>query len=244
MRIKFKVQLIVFTCVALLSGCGGGGEDFASQDPSAYAKSANSFDIKQGWALQTIYGFSKTMRVSGSCSGDFQLAQGPITQPDRQFDLTNRNNVSQTEMLIGINYGACTNNVLQANPWGTSVIQRNLYESLSNYYFDDDTKYGYWETSANFPSAAKVGETGQIGAIRIFNTSTNTYQTREVWTYTLEARTATTAVFNLIKTSYNATDLTRPVKTEVQKYQVLATNELQLTSIHWEDETGFVFHAQ
>jgi hypothetical protein len=244
MRIKFKVELIVFTCAFLLSGCGGGTEDFASQDPSAYAISSNSFDIKEGWALQAIYGFAKNMRISGSCSGDFQLTQGPITQPDGDFDLTNHTDVSQTEMLIGINYVACTNDWLQANQWGTSVFQRNLYESLSNYYFDDDTSYGYWETPANFPSSAHVGDAGLIGAIQIFDTSTYTYQTREVWTYTIEARTATTAIFNLIKTSYSATDLTRPIKTEVQKYQVLETNELQLASIHWEDETGFIFHAQ
>jgi hypothetical protein len=80
---KSKV-FALFLMITLISGCGSGGEDFANQDPSSAAFSPNSFDIQLGWAIKANYGFSRQMRVSGTCSGDMQLAQTPQTELNLQ----------------------------------------------------------------------------------------------------------------------------------------------------------------
>jgi hypothetical protein len=231
-----KVCAFFFFLTALISGCGSSGEDFASQDPSAAAISPNSFDIQEGWRLLTNYGYLKQFHVSGTCEGSMKFMQTSATE------IFGHNYKNQA--LTEISYSTCSDTSSENRPPVFSTMINEYDYLFLDKYFETTNKYGVWQTQPRFPSAATVGTEGRIGEISMYDLNSDEYLSKEIWTYKISANTATTVLFNLIKTSYHISDLVHPTKTEQNTYLVLDTNELQLMSIHWVDDTGFVFHAQ
>lgn len=235
---KSKVWALFFSLTTLLAGCGSGGEDFASQDPSASAVSPNSFDIQQGWAITATYGYSRQMRISGTCSGDMQVAQTP------HMTLENSSNSYKSQTLTGVIYNDCTDGSIASRPVSSTLKTIQYDANELDAYIEVGNQYGVWQSTPKFPTAGKVGDRGDVGEIVLYDLSSHEGIGKEVWTYTIEPDTATTVAFNLTKTSYLASDLVHPTKTERNKYRVLPDSGLYLISIHSIDNTGFVFHAQ
>jgi hypothetical protein len=235
---KSKVWALFFSLTTLLAGCGSSGEDFASQDPSAYAVSPNSFDVRLGWTIMAGYGYARQMQISGTCSGDMQLAQTPYT------NLENSSNSYKSQTLIGVIYNDCTDGSIASRP-ASSTLKTIQYDANElDAYIEVDNQYGVWQSAPKFPNTGKVGDRGDVGEIALYDLNSHEGIGKEVWTYTIEPDTATTVAFNLTKTSYLASDLVHPTKTEHSKYRVLPDSGLYLISIHSIDNTGFVFHAQ
>jgi hypothetical protein len=235
---KSKVWAVFFSLTTLLAGCGSGGEDFASQDPSAQAVSPNSFDIQLSWTITATYGYSKQMRISGTCSGDMQLAQTPHTELD------NSSYRYKSQTLTGVIYNDCTDGSISSRPVSSTLKTIQYDANELDAYMEVDNKYGVWQSAPTFPTAAKVGDSGNIGEIALYDLNSHEGIGKEVWTYSVAPDTATTVIFNLVKTSYQASDLGHPTKTERNKYRVVPDDSLHLISIHWVDDSGFVFHAQ
>lgn len=232
-----KVCAFFFFLTTLISGCGSGGEDFASQDPSAAAISPNSFDIEQGWRILANYGYLKQFRISGTCEGNMKFLQTGSTE-------ILGNNRYKNQTLTEISYSTCADTSIENRRQViTQIITEYDYLLLDDYVETKD-RYGIWDAPPTFPTAAKVGAEGNIGEISIYDLNSDEYLGKEVWTYKVSANTATTVLFNLTKTSYNVSDLVHPTKTEQNTYLALESNELELRSIHWVNNTGFIFHAQ
>lgn len=237
LKMKSKVWALFLASASLIAGCGGGGDDFASQDPSALAVSADSFNIQQGWQLLTLYGYSKQMKFVGNCSGTMQLAQGPATDISGTY-------FYKSQTLKGIFYETCATDPPSYKPSVINMTTVQYDENGQDAYVETETTYGIWNAPPSFPNAAKVGDHGNIGEITLYDLSKSVNLGKEVWTYTIEPRTATTAIVDLIKTSYLAADLVRPTKTEHVFYSISTTNEMKLLYIHWVDDTGVVFKTQ
>ena len=81
---RFTIGLAVAAAAALLAGCGGGGNDFATQDPQDIAK-ASATDMKDLDSLHMAgfvttdgqkLGVDMSITTSGDCQGSFKAGEG------------------------------------------------------------------------------------------------------------------------------------------------------------------------
>lgn len=241
---KFKFSgLFVFILCGLLQGCGGGRLDFGDQAPSSYAVSTNSFTPSSGFEGLEINGFARSMQITGTCTGTMQLAQAPKTS----YYIGNSTTVGgEIDTLIGIRYGQCTDENLQPTYAVLNSAERSYSIDRTNTRYENSEVIGTWISWHGYPASSNVGDSGTLGEMQLTDRSTSEDRGWQVWTYTVEAETTATAIFDLIKTTYSPTDSARahPTKTEHQRYRLLPQGLPQLLSIDWEDDRGFVFHAK
>ena len=238
---NLKQYIGLCTLLFALTGCGSGREDFASQDPSAKAVSGDAFNIRAGWQLLVQTGFSKSLMVGGRCSGRLQMSQGPA-QPcaDGIYSLTNT-------QLTGIVYGNCANGA--PPPATTNAVQTNFYNSnYENTYLETMNGSGAWAPKSSngyalFPTAVKVGDEGTIGTVVLYD-RTGAVSGEEVWTYTIEANTATTIIFHLTKTTTDASTPAAWVQTQHERYKVNERGALELQTVEWTQADGFYVEAK
>lgn len=239
-RMSLKRWIGIYSLILTLMGCGSGREDFASQDPSTQAVSRNTFNIQAAWQSQLETGFSKSLYISGSCLGNLQISQGPaVPYKDDLYSLTN------TLSMYTV-YTYCGPHVIPPTP--TNTLQANHYTAAyENTYFIWTETSGTWPPVAidntQFPTAVKVGDAGTIDTIALHD-ATGQAIGHEVWTYTLEANTATTALFHLTKTTHDGSIPAQWVKTQDERYIVNAQNKLELMSIGWKQADGFNVEAK
>jgi hypothetical protein len=240
---KLKVFTFVIGLTLVLTGCGGGGEDWASKDPSALASSANNFDIAAAWTTFNAMPNTKPMVVSGSCTGSYIISNTAATY------------ASSTDLY---NYTTINGLYERCSPEFASKQGLQYYNSvhyfkyqnlkLQNFQYDYNSAPNVWRALSNFPSSAKVGDSGLIGVLDNYTSADQTTKAGvEEWRYAIEQNTATTVVFNLIVKAYDtttsstATDyLSAPVvQTEQYRYVVTSNNTMTLRSYDIEQPGGF-----
>lgn len=243
-----KLEALALVTALGLSGCGASDNDWANQDPSAKVASTESFDIAQTWTNFNQDPQTASMTMSGSCTGTLILTSTSA--------LTVSGAYRYNQNIVNRRYNTCV------APFVTTVT---TYSTVA--YFDYSTavpllknvRYTYgattnvWRTPANFPSAAKVGDTGLIGVIDNYTTASPVTKSGvEEWSYAIEMDTASSVVLNLIvkaystSTSTTATDyLSAPLlQTEQYRYLVRPNNSMRMVSYDIEKSTGFKLHAQ
>ena len=228
------------TLLFALTGCGSGREDFASQDPSAKAVSGDAFNIQAGWAKLVKNGFTKSLYASGSCSGYFQTTVWPTrAYGDGIFAFV----ATQVTDWIYIYCGAGT----PLRP-SSNTVQTNFYaNTYENSYTEIATNLGVWVPEyaghAHFPTNAKVGDTGTIGTVRLYDAQERVTG-QEVWTYAIEQETATTAIFRLTKATQDASTPAAWLATQEEHYRVNAQGDLELLVVSQKHADGFAIEAK
>jgi hypothetical protein len=211
-----------------LTACGGGGGGGAS-GPVA---STNTFDIRAGYARLMANGFSKTLTVSGTCSGTFSLTSGPATTSTTFEGVAALSGSSVTSLTVS--------NCNPASSVGTSTHYFDSnYVPLGKSIVGGD--YSVWTSLPSIPTAARVGDVAVVGTENKYTNSTKSTPTgTEENSYVMEADTATTAILNLISKNYNtAHTLTY---TEQDRYRVAADGSLTLISIDIQYANGSTTH--
>lgn len=249
---KLEVVTLSMFFALGLTGCGGNGDDWANQDPSAKALSPIGFDIEAAWSNFNLTPNSKEMTISGSCTGRLILSNKAASYIGTSTTLYNYSNVNRL-------YQTC-------NAPFASLTGASAYYDITNYYTLSDNRlknfqYNYgttinrWRTLPSFPTFAMVGDTGLIGVIDNCS-STCTLSNKlgvEEWSYIIEEDTASSVVFNLIVKAYNTTTSTTDtdylsapvVQTEQYRYVLEQDSPvLMLRTYDIEKATGFKLHAQ
>ena len=245
---KFTFFTFAIGLTLLLTGCGGGGEDWASKDPSAKAVSANSFDIQMAWTqLNMAPNTSPTLTVTGSCEGNYVLSNAAI-QNSEESGVTyhyNRSNVNRSYFNCAAPFQGGANYYTSLNYF---VLEQGQYK---NYYAFDDAYVYVWRATATFPTAAKVGDAGVIGIIDSYQN--NALAGVDKWSYVIEEDTASSVVFNLVVKAYDASQAASvthdqdgtPYKTEQFRYVVGPSGStIKLRTYDRKDASGFTIHAQ
>lgn len=249
-----KLKVLTILMGVLLTGCGGGGEDWASQDPSAKAISPNNFDMDAAWSNFNLSPNSKELYLSGSCTGKLIISN---TRPSSTgtagtvFNYTNINRYYQTCNAPFASLTSATSAVTYYNITNYYTLSNNR---LKNFQYNYSTTVNVWRTLPNFPTAAKVGDAGLIGVIDNYTNSARTTKSGvEEWRYVIEEDTASSAVLNLIVKAYGTTTSTTDtdylsasvIQTEQYRYVVgPGTPTLILRTYDIEKSSGFRLHAQ
>lgn len=245
---KLEVPTILLALTLTLSGCGASDDDWANKDPSAKVASTQIFDIAQTWTNFNLDPQTASMTISGSCTGTLILTNTSAMTVSGAY--------RYNQNIVNRRYNTCV------APFVTTV---STYSTVA--YFDYSTavpllknvRYTYgtttnvWRSPADFPSAAKVGDSGLIGVIDNYTTASPVTKAGiEEWTYAIEMDTASSVVLNLIVKAYNTTTSTTAtdylsapvVQTEQYRYRVGPSNTMKMLSYDIEKSTGFKLHAQ
>lgn len=245
---KLEVPTILLALTLTLSGCGASDDDWANKDPSAKVASTQIFDIAQTWTNFNLDPQTASMTISGSCTGTLILTNTSAMTVSGAY--------RYNQNIVNRRYNTCV------APFVTTV---STYSTVA--YFDYSTavpllknvRYTYgtttnvWRSPADFPSAAKVGDSGLIGVIDNYTTASPVTKAGiEEWTYAIEMDTASSVVLNLIVKAYNTTTSTTAtdylsapvVQTEQYRYRVGPNNTMKMLSYDIEKSTGFKLHAQ
>lgn len=243
-----KLEVLTAMMVLVLSGCGASDDDWANKDPSAKVASTQIFDIAQTWTNFNLDPQTASMTISGSCTGTLILTNTSAMTVSGAY--------RYNQNIVNRRYNTCV------APFVTTV---STYSTVA--YFDYSTavpllknvRYTYgtttnvWRSPADFPSAAKVGDSGLIGVIDNYTTASPVTKAGvEEWTYAIEMDTASSVVLNLIVKAYNTTTSTTAtdylsapvVQTEQYRYRVGPNNTMKMLSYDIEKSTGFKLHAQ
>jgi len=205
-----------------LTACGGGG---GASDP---VTSSNSFDIRAGSARLVANGATTTLAVSGACSGTYSQIISPVTTRTT----FNGSAALSGDFAFTANYSNCT----PATSSGTTTVYYDT-NFVQIGYDSGSGGYGIWSAIEPLPTAAKVGDVGFVGIINKYRNSTkSTYTGKQEISYVIEPDTDTTAVANLIYTTYNTSNAL--TSTEQVRYRVAADGSLSLISKDIQNATG------
>jgi hypothetical protein len=248
-HIASKFQLaVLFLLVATITGCGGGGSSSPSATQVPVIVSTNTFNFQSAWQKFNTLQYSKSLSVSGSCSGSMTYLHSAASQP-MAFDYSD------------LSFPHPVGNV---NPayfvWNQQQIKTDLLgcaasasSTTTKVYFDATTfaPFGYiggtayngatsyqstfreFSTRVVLPSAIKVGDAGIVGSVMTYNISNfkkyGTPQGQTDVTYLVEADTSSTALVNIISKVYDANGKLTLV--DQTRYQIDVGNNLTLSSI-------------
>ena len=189
-----KLNLILSSfVVASLVACGGGGG--GTSTASATVTSTLSFPIATGIKALQVSGLAKNFAVTGSCTGNGTRTSTPENTPSVFEGVTG---FSDTDTLVVTLSAPCSSTTQTS----TSYVDTN-YVQLG--YSSTTNGYGVYLTRPTYPTSVSVGSTGTIGTENLYTDSTKTVSKgTTVGSYTVTADTATTAIFNVIWNSYDA----------------------------------------
>jgi hypothetical protein len=220
-----KLQSVILGAASVfvisLSGCGGGG----SSGHTGPVTSTDSFPVAAAYASLEAAGYSKNFTVSttgtATCSGSGNITVGAVST-STTFNITPANTVAA---LSGVE--TYTINLTNCSP-ATSSFTQTTYANPSNYFplgASATGIYAAYLTAAVIPTAVTVGSTGIVGTVSLFTDSTETSSTgHEDVTYTVTADTASTAMFNIIYKTYDATSTL--TSTEADEWRMTAVGAL------------------
>ena len=222
------LKFFLLTLTLTISACGGGGSSTAS-GPVA---STNTFNVRSGYTRLSASGFSKTLAISGTCTGTLTITDAPAT--------TSATFESQSALSGSSVMSATLNGCTPASSISTETRYFDSnYAPLGYSVVGGD--YGVWASPAVLPTSAKVGDVAIVGTINKFSNSSRTTSTgRQEISYVIEADTATTAIANLISKSYNSSNTL--TSTEQDRYRVAADGSLTLISMDIQYANGSTTH--
>lgn len=214
----YLTKIFCLTLTIALTACGGGS---GNNETSNTVTQINTFDFRAGMAKLAATGFSKTLTISGTCSGTFTRTDSPVTNSTTFEGATALSGSSMLNMTVSNCTPASTTETVTRyfdsnyTPLGSAVI---------------GSSYNVWSSPAIVPTNVKVGDVAVVGTINRYTNSTkSTPLGTSISSYVIEADTATTAIANIISKVYNTSNVL--TATEQDRYRIATDGSLTLISI-------------
>ncbi len=222
---------ITVICTSLLTACGGGGGGApAATGPAA---SSSAFPLKSAFSALIAAGETKSMIVSGTCTGTANATRAPAAGGATFEGVAGRLPASS----------ALTISLTNCTPASIASTATGFYDS--NYTpLGSNTvggNYGVFLTVPVIPTTVAVGDTGTLGTQNLYTNSAKTTPAgQRVSSYVVEADTTTTAIVNLISKEFNTSNVL--LATEQDRYRISASGTLILVSIDVQASNGSTTH--
>lgn len=204
-------------CASLLASCGGGG---GGGPAPAVATATVAF--RTAFNALNATSFQRSFAISGTCGGTAIL--------------------SQTLPTIGVTFEGVAGRIshLQTtNLTLTGCVPSATLTSTTNYFDTNFTPlgslastgtYGVFAATPTIPANVTTGDTGTLGTLRLYTSSSKAVAAGlSALTYTVEADTNSSVIFNLKSTVADTTGAV--VAIEEDRYRVTASGTATLISI-------------
>ena len=253
---NLKTHLYLFLIASasvLIGGCGGGGDSTGSissnlTPPSSVVASKNTFDFQAGWRAFLQAAYTKSLSVSGSCTGTMTYRHSATSQPSEfnYSDLSFPHPTGTSNPGYVVNHTQQTEAVLKGCIiTSSSSINTAYFDGLtySPFGYIGGTAYNgatsYKSTFREFsnrvvlPNTIKVGVTGSVGTSNIYGLSNfkkdGISQGKVDVTYVIEPDTAMTAIINIISKGYDINNTMTLM--DQTRYLIDSMNKITLHSI-------------
>lgn len=253
-----KSKLIfIFSTTLFLVACGGGGSSTTTSEPPPVA-SKNTFDLKQGYANFIKTGFSKALKISGTCTGTLDIQQDvpiaiqakPYFEQDADF-YNHQLDAVYTKQTLSMTLSQC--GVTTAD-MGQTMYSDFYYDATysplgrtdqiykPDFMTSDLIQYGeaiLTSSAAALPNNAHVGDQGAWVTHDIYTYAPDRAKAgSSESSYEVLPLTESTALLKITTKKYH--DLPAPSTdkvldlTETYQYVVNANGELSLRSIDYQ----------
>jgi len=207
----FQFALIAGSLLlAALAGCGGSGGGGGTPAPVA---STLPFPLLSAYQSLIASGVTNTFTVSGTCSGSGSTVTTALPSTSTPGSAT-------TTQIMALSGGNCIPSSVQTS----SASYDNNYSLLGTGGVNNSV--GTFNPVSALPSTpVHVGDIGILGTETFSTGSTSPTASGTLYqSYIIEADTATTAIVNIISTTYNAAN--KLTLTEQDRYRIAATGAL------------------
>lgn len=228
-----RAALLAFCAILALAACGGGGgstQSAATTQPAAVA-STRSFAIDVAMANLVRSGFDSQLTISGNYKPSGQASSYPVTGQATGSWIRGVSAFFLGQATVdapSVIRGSETVN-------GTSVSVDSVihqYFRSDNYFpvgqIDDSNRFYVVNSFSGWPAAARVGDSGVLGAVTIYGDYTlDRAVGSQQWTYSIEADTADTVIFvwTVVEDDSNGTHTT-----QADRYRVTSSGGITFVS--------------
>lgn len=235
----FAFIAVLTVCACSGGGGGSGGGSSGSTATPAVVASTKSFPIDIAMASLVKSGFDAQVSISGTYKPGGQSASYPVTGQGSASWMPSVN----AYFLGAQALDAAT--VIRATETvnGTTVPVDSLthqYFRSDNYFpvgqIDDSNKFYVVTAFSGWPTAARVGDTGALGTVTIYNDYTQAAVVgSQQWTYSIEADTADSIIF--VWTVVEA-DSDGSRSTQADRYRVASSGAITFVSTTGSNTSG------
>ncbi len=209
---------IAMVCASFLAACGGGG---GGGPAPAVATATVSF--RTAFNALNASSFQKTFTISGTCGGTAILSQTLPTSGVTFEGVPGRISHLQTTNLT---FTGCVPNAALSS--STNYFDAN-YTPLGS--LASSSAYGVFAATPSIPATVTTGDSGTFGTILVYTNSTKAVSAgQSVLTYTVEADTTSSVIFNLKTTVIGTTGVVTAI--EEDRYRVTASGTATLVSVN------------
>ncbi len=213
-----------------LAACGGGGGETPPVGSTTTVVSPMTFPLRAARQALVTNGMSETYTVSGTCAGTATIT-APASTGGAVFEtVSGRIAFVKTTAL---SYSNCT-------PAAPSFIETDYYDT--NYVrlgTSSSTQIRVLASPVALPAIVMVGDAGTVGTMDTYD-SAHARTGTVVVTYSIEAETASTAIFDVAYRTYNLTNAL--TLTQHDRFRVAQTGALKLLSVDLQYAAGFTGH--
>jgi hypothetical protein len=227
MNRQLQRLLLSVSATVTLVACGGGGSDAGAPVPVT-----TSFPLQAGYKALTAAGASNNYAVRGTCSGTATVTDSaPIAA---SFEGVSGYSATST---LTVNLTNCT-------PASSSATGTTYYgaEYVLLGTSDASGEYGKVVTvPPPLPASVQVGDAGPYASLTVYADSTKATVTgTRLFSYVVEADTASTAIVNLIAKDYDTAN--NLLFTQQSRYRIAADGRLTSISIDAQASTTGTVH--
>lgn|GEM_PF-1685137 len=217
MNMKFLNQFLIAACAGLVA-CGGGGG--GGTQPQNKVVSTNVFNLKAAVASYKATPFQVNFSVSLTKNGVTANGSGSVTQGSPQSGTFEGNSALKVVTTIR---GSITGNGNTASLDNSST---DYFDSNYNYRGTDGTSsYSVVDGQVVLPTSIKVGDTGELYAVKEYGSSLKSTLTgTKKATYLVEADTANTALVSIISVEKDTNS--SATSQDTIQYRISADNKL------------------
>lgn len=225
LKVNKRGIALLLSASALLTACGGGA---APTTPTGPVVSTLSFPLQSADKTTIANGFTKTMLISGTCSGTGSNTASPATTSAVFEGVAGFSSIR----TITMSFTNCT--PVSIAQTATAYYDNNYLPHGMN---SVGVNYGVFLTPPTIPASVTVGGTGVIGTETLYTDSTKLVGNgRQDGSYVIEADTANTAIVNFIWKIYNAAGVLS--STSQVRFRIAMTGALVLLSEDIQYATG------
>lgn len=215
-----KSRVVVFILAVSVASCGGGGANIGSNGGDTPAVvSTLLFPLQKGLRGLSEFSSSIDYSISGTCNGVASSSNGDAIPSS--FEGASAVAVTSTVSLTFYNCSP-----VSSVSTGTSYFDAD-FNPLGVLVANGE--YGVYTAPVVVPSAVRVGDSGSLGVIQLYQGSTKTTVAgREEMSYLVEANDADSAVVDLITKSYDANSVL--AMTSHDRYSIVASGAMTALS--------------
>jgi hypothetical protein len=227
MKRQLQQLLLSLSTTIILVACGGGGSD-----AGAPVTVTTNFPLLAGYKALTAAGATNNYAVSGTCNGSATVVDSPAIPAS--FEGVSGYSSTSTLTVSLTNCTPASSTATSTTYYGAEYVLLGTSDASGDYAT-------VVTVPPPLPASIKVGDAAPYATVTVYTDATKATVTgTRVFSYVVEADTASTAIVNLIAKDYDTAN--NLLFTQQSRYRIAADGKLTSISIDAQASTTSTVH--